>query len=72
MEIGNNGVNKNYPSVTLTRCLFATLVEPPSFIFLVSHSWSSFPALIFLVLSPFRFQISDFIFHISDSIFQVS
>ena len=65
-------LNTNYPSVTLTRCLFATWVEPPSFIFLVSYSWSSFPGLIFLVLSPFRFQIPDFRFQISDSRFQIS
>ena len=38
--------------MTLTRCLFATWVEFPSFIFLVSYSWSSFPGLTYLVLSP--------------------
>ena len=48
---------KHYPSVTLTRSLFATWVEPHSFIFLVSYSWSSFPGLIFaFCLSPFSFQ----------------
>ena len=38
--------------MTLTRCLFATWVEFPSFMFLVSYSWSSFPGLTYLVLSP--------------------
>ena len=49
----------------LTRCLFATWVEFPSFIFLVSYSWSSFPGLTYLVLSPFIFQILDFKFQVS-------
>ena len=60
------------PSVTLTRCLFATGVELPSFIFLVSYSWSASPGLIFLVLSPFRFQMSGVRSHISCFIFQIS
>ena len=34
----------NYPSVTLTRCLFATWVEP-----LVLYSWFHIPGLLFLV-----------------------
>ena len=71
--------NEKYPSMTLTTSLFAIWVEPPSFLFLVSYSWSSFPGLIFLALSPFgfqvsdsRFQVSDFIFHISDFGFKIS
>ena len=71
----NPSAEKNYPSVTLTRCLFATWAEPPSFIFgfIFLVFFSSFPGLIFLVLFPFRCQVSysrsqvsDFIFHISD------
>ena len=58
--------------VTLTRCLFATWNEPPSFIFLVPSSWSSFLGLIFLVLSPFRCQISDSRFQIPDFWFLIS
>ena len=44
-------------------------MEFPSCICLVSFSWSSFPGLIFLVLSPVRFQISDCKFQVSGVIF---
>ena len=47
----------NYPSVTLTRGLFATWVEPPGVIFLASY---------------FRLQIPYFRFHFSCFILQIS
>ena len=37
-------IEKNYPRVTLTRCLFATWAEP-----LVLDSWCHIPGLLFLV-----------------------
>ena len=63
----------DYPSVTLTRCLFGPIFT------LVLYSWFHLPGLLFLVwyswcylLSDFRCQISVFRFDISDFRFQMS
>jgi hypothetical protein len=63
LSAGNNECShhkpQDYPSVTVTRSLFAIWVEPTGFIFLFH-------------IIAFSFQLSDFIFHVSYLVFQLS
>ena len=70
--------HKNYPSVTLTRSLFATWVEPPGVIFLVSYFRLQIPSLIShfscftFHISYFDFPVPNFRFHISYCKFNIA
>ena len=63
-------IETNYPSVTLTRSLFATWVEHACFDIPVSYFMFHTAVLWFHILD-FIFQIPDFVFHISYFIFRI-